>query len=54
VNLNAATDPFEAGGERGGEAIDSGLVVAGRFDLDQFTGGVNDFFAARGEFGDVG
>ena len=46
MNVRVATDGFEIPGEEGAHAVGGGLVVAGRFDLDELADGLDDFFLA--------
>ena len=49
VDARAAADGFEASGEERAHAVGGGLVVAGRFDLDELADGLDDLLLARFE-----
>ena len=51
VNPDLAAELGKFLGNRLGDAVDSGLVVAGRFDFDQLADGRYDFVAALVEIG---
>jgi len=46
VDVRVSADRFEISGEEGTHAVGGGLVVAGRFDLDELADGLDDFFLA--------
>jgi hypothetical protein len=49
VDLQVSAEGFEISGEEGAHAVGGGLVVAGRFDLDELADGLDDFFLAEFE-----
>ena len=46
MDTSASAYGFEAAGEEGAHAVGGGLVVAGRFDLDEFADGLDDLLLA--------
>jgi len=46
VDVRVSADRFEISGEEGTHAVGGGLVVAGRFDLDELADGLDNFFLA--------
>ena len=46
MHLQVSTEGFEIAGEECAHAVGGGLVVTGRFDLDELADGLDDFFLA--------
>src|SRR5215472_3492704 len=49
VGAGASAEGFETGGEQGAHAVGSELVVAGGFDFDEFTDGLDESVVTDGE-----